>query len=198
MLKPKVHKVEGDQVGKIVSISLARPLAAEWSHYICLLASNYILLNDEEEDSLCWSKNPRIGEYTTKLGYNVVAEATFSGEKCWWWGSLWKLQERLKRKISLWIVLNNKFLTWENGLKQGWIGLSFCVLCKSNEDSCSHLFMCFPYTEKVLSLVFKKFQAHVSWIHKDLNDSFRTWLNDKQVQQFQAFPCSLVNSIWWA
>lgn len=197
MLKPKVRNVEGDQVGKIVSISTCQAPWQPNDRYVGLLASNYILLNDEEDYSLCWSNNPGTGEYTTNLGYNAVAEASFSGEKCWWWGSLYKLPAPLQGKISLWLALNNKLLTWENGLKRGWIGPSFCVLCKSNEDSCSHPFTCCPCTEKVLSSVFKKFQAHVKWMHKELEDSFRTWLDDKQAQQFEAFPCSLVNSIRW-
>jgi hypothetical protein len=82
-----------------------------------MLASNYIFLNDEEEYSIYWLKNPGTREYTTGLGYNTVVEASFSGENYWWWCSLWKLQVPLKRKVYLWLALNNKLLTWENGLK---------------------------------------------------------------------------------
>jgi hypothetical protein len=46
----------------------------EWNRCIRLLVSNFIMLHDDEEDSLCWSKNVKIGEYTTKLGYKVWME----------------------------------------------------------------------------------------------------------------------------
>jgi hypothetical protein len=52
-------------------------LADEWNHFIDILSSNCIHLNEEEEDSICWSKNTGTCEFTAKLGYNVVKEANF-------------------------------------------------------------------------------------------------------------------------
>jgi len=50
---------------------------------IRLLVSNYIMLRNDEEDSLCWSKNAKTGEYTTKIGYKVWMEDCRRGEKSW-------------------------------------------------------------------------------------------------------------------
>jgi hypothetical protein len=56
-------------------------------------------------------------------------------------------------KITLWIALNNKLLTWDNGLKRGWIGPGRCSLCKSNSESINHLFIFCPYAAQVMKTV---------------------------------------------
>jgi hypothetical protein len=45
--------------------------------------------------------------------------------------------------------LNKKLLTWDVVLKRGWIDLSHCSLCKSSEESISHIFIVCPYATKV-------------------------------------------------
>jgi hypothetical protein len=36
-------------------------------------------------------------------------------------------------------------LTWDNGTKTGCCGPNRCILCKSNEEWVSHLFISCPY-----------------------------------------------------
>jgi hypothetical protein len=45
-----------------------------------LLRSNFILLNEEEEDSLLWSGDDKCGIFSAKKGYKVLAEEAFEGE----------------------------------------------------------------------------------------------------------------------
>jgi hypothetical protein len=42
-------------------------------------------------------------------------------EKQWWWGPIWKLKAPLKSKITLWLAINNKLLTWDNDIKRGMV-----------------------------------------------------------------------------
>ena len=67
------------------------------------------------------------------------------GPKIWWWGYLWKLNVHLKLKITLWLVLNNKLLTWENGVKCGWIVPSRCSLCKNDVEFVFDICISCPY-----------------------------------------------------
>lgn len=90
------------------SSGLVAAEAEEWSHYIGLLNANFITLIEDDPDTLCWSKKQKTGDFTTKMGYK------------WWWSLIWKISDPLKCRITLWLPLNNKLLTWENGLKQGW------------------------------------------------------------------------------
>jgi hypothetical protein len=77
-----------------------------------------VKFNDEEQDSLRWARNSLTGNYLVKLGYLALAETKFDGLKKWWWSPVWKSS---KMQILLWLVLENKLLTWEIGLRRGWI-----------------------------------------------------------------------------
>jgi hypothetical protein len=125
----------------------------EWEKYIGLLCENLIILDDEIADSLCWSKNPKDGTFTAKLGYKAWQEEKFEGSKKWWWGPIWKTKAPPRCKITLWLALNNKLLTWDNGLKRGWSGPGRCPLCKSDSESIAHLFIYFPYAAQVMKTV---------------------------------------------
>jgi hypothetical protein len=59
---------------------------------------------------------------------------------------------RVKCKLALWLALNNKLCTWDNGLKRGWIGPSRCSLCRSEEETIYHLFITCPFFVQVWSL----------------------------------------------
>jgi hypothetical protein len=57
----------------------------DWSHYIELLVLIYFILQDDEDDTIVWSRNPIFGEYTTKMGYQAAMESSFSEDNHWWW-----------------------------------------------------------------------------------------------------------------
>ena len=91
----------------------------EWEEYVSMLKSNFIYLEEAREDKLVWKKNPVNGDFTAKLGYKIWAEENFQGEIKEWWKQLWKSEGHLKAKITLWLSLNNKMLTWDNLQKRG-------------------------------------------------------------------------------
>ena len=49
-------------------LNLGGDMAEEWRKYVLSLSNSAIRLTDEE-DHLCWSKNPAADMYTFKLGY---------------------------------------------------------------------------------------------------------------------------------
>jgi len=57
--------------------------------------------DEEVEDLISWARNEKTGSDTTKLGYQVLAEANFAGEKKWWWSFVWGVNARLKLKYWL-------------------------------------------------------------------------------------------------
>ena len=68
----------------------------------------------EKEDKLVWTKNIVNGDFSTKLGYKTWAWDQHQGEKMKWWKNLWKAEGPLEDKLTLWLTLSNKLLTWDN------------------------------------------------------------------------------------
>ena len=55
----------------VISIGLPEALFKEWESFITLLCENFISLDEETTNSLCWSKNPVNGSCMVKLGYKA-------------------------------------------------------------------------------------------------------------------------------
>jgi hypothetical protein len=58
--------------------------AVEWTKYTEIICSNFINLLEEEDDSLCWSKNEISGNYNAKLGCLSITEGFVMGYRKWW------------------------------------------------------------------------------------------------------------------
>jgi hypothetical protein len=133
----------------------------EWNSFITLLCENFITLDREYEDSLCWSKNPHNGSYIVKLGYKAWLEENSETQLKWWWKPLWKIKAPPRCKLTLWLALNNKLLTWDNCLRRGWCGPSRCPLCKEDQESTTHIFISCPFAEKVACLIKDKLNSRL-------------------------------------
>ena len=70
--------------------------AKEWSLFIGVLVTNFIPLVEEDPDTLCWSKNPKSRDFTTKMGYKYQVESHFERDKKWWWTLIWEICASLK------------------------------------------------------------------------------------------------------
>jgi hypothetical protein len=55
-------------------LGLPAELSEEWNSYVRLLCENFISLDEDSDDSLSWSLNPKNGCYTVKLGYKAWME----------------------------------------------------------------------------------------------------------------------------
>jgi hypothetical protein len=104
--------------------------------------------------------------------------------KAWWWKPLWKLKSPLRCKLTLWLSLKNKLLTWDNGIKRGWIGPNWCVLCKSDVESNSHVFVSCPYAGKVYSMIKDNLGINSEWKSESLEECLRHWLMDRSTSLY--------------
>jgi len=116
----------------VAYLPLPADLSVEWDTFIPLLCKNFISPDEESEDSMCWSKNPKDRSFTAKLGYKAWLKHSLVTPLKWWWKPLWKLKAPLRCKITLWLALNNKLLTWDNGLKRGWCRPNHCAIWMLN------------------------------------------------------------------
>jgi len=79
----------------------------------------------------------------------MFVEEAFSGENKWLWKFIWDPRVPNKQKVLLWLALEKKILTWDNGLKKGWVGPKKCPLCKTNPKFVQHLFTQHSYALQV-------------------------------------------------
>lgn len=64
---------------------------------------------------MIWAKNANRVAYSPKLVYKVLFDdGNKDQEPTWWSWNLWKFKCLLKNRIFMWLVLNNKALTWDN------------------------------------------------------------------------------------
>jgi hypothetical protein len=77
-------------------LNLSGTKAKEWNQFIIILVANFIILEEDDPNTLCCSKNPKSGEYIVKFGYKVWEKSHFKGDKKWWWIQIWKFNASLK------------------------------------------------------------------------------------------------------
>ena len=135
------------------SLGLSGDLVEECDSFIYLPCEKSIAIVRETEDSLCWSMNSKERSFNEKPRYKACFEASQEVPPLWWWKHLWQLKVPLRCKITLWLDLKNKILTWDNGIKRGWIGPNRCALCKDEEEIVSHLFVSCTYACKVTTII---------------------------------------------
>jgi hypothetical protein len=82
-------------------------------------------LQEDEEDTLFWSGNDKRGIYTTKLGYRCRQRKLSKREEMVVEVHLGP-KDPYQIKILLWMAMDNKILTWDNGWKRGWCGPNRC------------------------------------------------------------------------
>jgi len=94
----------------------------------------------------------RTREYKKILGYASIMKANFSGKKQWWWNILIKIHASMKSKITMWLVLNNKLLTWKKGLNV--VGSAqVYALCANLMKKLMHICLFFVLTQCEFSIM---------------------------------------------
>jgi ribonuclease HI len=110
---------------------------------------------------------------------------------------LWKIKAPTRCKLTLWLALNNKLLTWDNCLRRGWCGPSRCPLCKEDQESTTHIFISCPFAEKVTHLIKDKLNSRADWNQGSLEECFRNWLQDITISLYAGLPSIMITNIWW-
>ena len=75
------------------------------------------------------------------LAYDLMVNTLLAPERDNFAVLLWHCKIPWKIKCFIWLLINNKILTWDNLSKRGWIGPSRCGLCGSGDDSIQHIFV---------------------------------------------------------
>jgi len=107
--------------------------------------------------------------------------------RIWSWGC------PLKLKIFIWLLLEDKILTWNNLLKRGWIGPGYCYLCKGNEETTNHLFSHCPFMTSIWGSLCTHLKVQNAWTGPTIKDCFDSWFSrNANLPSFPAFICWFV------
>jgi hypothetical protein len=89
-------------------------------------------------DILRWGYSP-MGMFTVKEAY-FLHENFHTQPKEHIWNIIWKSKLWPKISTFLWLMVQNRILTWDNLRKRGFIGPSICHLCQQQEETMEHIF----------------------------------------------------------
>jgi hypothetical protein len=179
-------------------LELEGNIAKEWTSYTDILTSIFISLREDDKESIVWLMNEKNGIYTVNLGYITLVEAVFEGDREWWWSYVWKYHMLVKTKIMLWLAIENKMLTWDNGIKIGWTGPKRCSLCKVESEFVQHLFILYQFAQQVMSEVLKLLNVHGTSLLGNILELLKTWKVDLGTKDFSSLPFFMVYFLWWA
>ena len=99
-------------------------------------------------DCLAWSPSPK-GRFTVAQGYATLDKNLHDLAEVNWWKKAWSFFSWPKCNFFVWLLAQQKCLTWENLRKRGFQGPSICFLCFHNEECASHLFFLCPFSREI-------------------------------------------------
>jgi hypothetical protein len=165
----------------------------EWDNYLKgLIGSGFVLNN--ENDILLWSWDTKKGQVNAKQAYEVQMLEKETEETNCWYKELWTWQVPLKIKLFIWLMLEQRILTWENLVKRGFLGPSRCVLCGKDEETVLHLFVECNFTKDIWTLVLKDLKLKNYWVGGQIVECLKNW-NRKEVI-WKEIPCYICWEVW--
>jgi hypothetical protein len=137
--EPRVGMVGSNWLSS-VDLDLEGCLALEWKLFHRDIINAGVLLV-ENPDELIWLG----GDASGQIFVNNVFVAT--EEKKWnfviggWRKALWSWACPLKINFFIWLIAENIILTWDILQHRGFLGPSYCQLCKKSIETTYHLFV---------------------------------------------------------
>jgi len=177
-------------------LGLGDPEAGYLENYIRGLHSAHIQISDRD-DVLIWEPNPE-GAYTPKAGYLKLSSEEGIREEVWWWRSLWKLHCPSKTRLFMWCVLENRAPTWDILQKRSFQGPGWCVLCKQDLETSTHLFLACPFSIAVWTECLRLVGMNLRWEGHTVNSAWERWWRNAPNANLKTLPLLVIWGIWLA
>jgi hypothetical protein len=100
--------------------------------------------SEEGQEILCWGHS-MTGTFTIKEAYHLKSQFQLL-PKYPIWHIIWKSNLWPKVSTFLWLLEQNRSLSWDNLRKKGFIGPSTCPLCMQQEESLDNLMNQCPFS----------------------------------------------------
>jgi hypothetical protein len=174
-------------------LDLEGPLATEWQDFRCAIINNGVQLL-MRSDELKWTGDNSSGRISVKNVYEAIENKKQNYVIGGWRKFLWSWDCPLKLKLFTWLVAENKILTWENLQHRGFMGPSYCILCKKNKETMFHLFVECPFTCAVWERVKKSINNLGAWTGNSISECFKNW--KLQNSAYPTLPIFICWYIW--
>jgi hypothetical protein len=104
----------------------------------------------------------RLGYYVHK-GYTTLLCQLMLPPKSRYWTNIWHLDGIPKINIFYWTLAHGKIITGENLCKRGIHSPTRCVLCCSDRESSSHLFLECEFSREVWQVALQELIHKINW-----------------------------------
>jgi hypothetical protein len=165
----------------------------EWNNFIKGLVGSGFDLNSDK-DTLLWSWDTKGGQVNAKQAYEVQMMENVEVEPNYWYVELWTWQLPLKVKLFIWLMLEQRILTWENLVKRGIYGPSRCVLCGNDEETVYHLFVDCSFTKDIWFTIIKDLKLTNNWEGGQIVECLQNWI--RKELNWKEIPCFICWEVW--
>ena len=90
-------------------------------------------------------------------------------------------------KLFIWLLLEERILTWDNLTKRGLQGPSLCVLCKESEEALLHLFGECRFIKNIWYVLSKELKLVNKWQGGKFENNLHNWTKIKE--NWNEIPC---------
>jgi hypothetical protein len=116
------------------------------------------------------------------------------------WKKVWRLKCPSKAHIFMWLLLNNKVLSWDNLQKRNTQCPGWCIFCTDSEETNFHLNISYAFSNQVwrkLNYAFSnQFWKEVEgitgfkdvWNGDYIEAGLRGWCENENVKGYRALP----------
>lgn len=147
--------------------------------------SNRKICYSDKKDIIRWGYEAR-GTFTTKEAYNLIIRNQIVKDPLWnkvWTPIIWP-----KVSTFLWLLCQNKILTWDNLQKRSFHGPSMCPNCKQAKETTKHLINSGPLANRLWEKVSFRCQKD-GRVKEDIPNTVRTWA-------INPYKSKLLNTLW--
>jgi hypothetical protein len=166
-------------------------LAYEWKIFCRALINTGVQLV-EKPDVLIWTRGDASGHISVKNVYVATKKKKWNFVIGGWRKAMWSWVCPLKIKLFTWLIVENKILTWEILQRRGFIGPSYCHLCKKSKETTYHLFVECSFTLAVWNKIKSSINILGRWTGNTLSKCFKLWK-----EQNLSYPCLSVVICWF-
>eukprot|EP00253_Pinus_taeda_P008879 PITA_08879 len=168
----------------------------EWEGFIKELQRSNVRIKDEP-DCLMWAQS-KSGEYSPKDGYSFLMGKKGWGCLEWWVKDIWKLKCPAKARLFFWCILKRKVPTWETLQARFLAGPGRCPLCKTDEESISHLFNTCAFARKIWEEVMLLLKIKAQWGPDPLEAAWKKWWQSFPEGNLRNLPLIFAWGVWLA
>jgi len=101
-----------------------------------------------------------------------------------------------RRQKYLWLTILNKIPTWDYLQRRCYSGPRFCMLCKTGEESTSHIFIHYPYAIQVWKDLNNWIGHPQLWIYNLMEEGLKAWFDTPVLKNFRVVPFITLWGLW--